>query len=251
MSDEERKEDSGVGEVPGKPGVRAKTTPSGEARAIKIGRLQRNAHWVALIGGLIPAVAASVVSVVTAYKGEPEANRSHELLAPQVNAQKISLQIILSRLSKIEGHYAGMAAGKLEAKIDMLLKENAALKARTPVTTPVPGVKKVQPPKGGGGGGGTAMGTISNVPKCKKGQVIGDDKKCHWVQKAVAAKVKAQAAKTKDYQRRLREKHEWLRREKAKRRQLEQKVRMLKQRPYPKPMSPPPLKAVPESLDKK
>jgi hypothetical protein len=193
---------------------------------------------VALLGGLIPAVTASIISVMTAYRGEPEANRSHELLAPQLNAQKVRLQIILSRLSKIEGHYTGMAAGKLEAKIDMLLKENAALKAQSPLKTLEPGVKKAEPPK---------AALPKAPPKCRKGQVIGDDKKCHWVQKAVAAKVKAQAAKTKDYQRRLREKHEWLKREKEKRQRLEQKVRMLKQRPYPKP-APPPLKAVPESL---
>jgi hypothetical protein len=231
---EEHKEDSGVGEVPGKPG--RKKTPSGLQRALGNGsRFQRNAHWVALLGGLIPAVTASVISVMTAYRGEPEANRAYEILAPQVNNQKTSLQIILSRLAKIEGHYEGVEVGKLQAKIDTLVRENAAMKARLVGSSPPPAVKKVEPRPG------------ASAPKCKEGQVAGDDKKCHWVKRTVAAKVKATEAQTKEYERKLREKQEWLRREKAKRRLLEQKVRMLKQRPMPKP-APPALKAVPKSL---
>ncbi|NIT79707.1 MAG: hypothetical protein GWN58_33670 [Anaerolineae bacterium] len=223
--DFEKTEDSGIGEIPGKPG-RRRLTPTGEQRALK-GKLQRNAHWVALVGGLIPAVTASIISVMTAYRGEPEANRAYELLAPQVNNQKTSLQIIMSRLAKIEGHYEGKEMGKLEAKLETLIKENAELKARLGGT---PGaVKKVEPPK---------------EPACKEGQVLGDDKKCHWVKKSVATKVKKTLAKKQEYM-------EWLRREKEKRRLLEQKVRMLKQqtatRPPPAP-APPPLKAVPKSL---
>ncbi len=227
-------EDSGIGEIPGKPG--RKKTPSGLQQAISggKGKLQRNAHWVALIGGLIPAVTASIISVMTAYRGEPEANRAYEILAPQVNGQKTTLQIILSRISKIEGHYEGVEIGKLEAKIDTLVRENAAMKARLVGSTPPPAVKKAEPPP------------KAEAPKCKEGQVVGEDKKCHWVKKAVAAKVKKTEAQKAEYERKLREKAEWLRREKEKRQRLEQKVRMLKQRPPPAPA--PPLKSVPKTL---
>jgi len=119
---EEVKEDSGIGEIPGRPG--RKPTKEQPIRD----KLKEYAHWVALIGGLIPAVTASVISVMTAYRGEPEANRAYDLLAPQVNAHKTSLQIILSRLAKIEGHYEGMEMGKLSARIETLLQENSELK---------------------------------------------------------------------------------------------------------------------------
>lgn len=229
------KEDSGVGEIPGKPG--RKKTPSGLQRALGNGsKFQRNAHWVALLGGLIPAVTASVISVMTAYRGEPEANRAYEILAPQVNSQKTSLQIILSRLAKIEGHYEGVEIGKLQAKIDTLVRENAAMKARLVGSTPPTAVKSM-------GTSGTTATTTKPPPKCKEGQLLGEDKKCHWVKRAVAAKAEAQKA---EYERKLREKAEWLRREKEKRQRLEQKVRMLKQRPPPAPA--PPLKAVPKTL---
>lgn len=217
---EEVKEDSGIGEIPGKPGrVRS---PSSEQKVMD-SRLKRNAHWVALIGGLIPAVTASVISVMTAYRGEPEANKAYDLLAPQVNAQKTSLQIILSRLAKIEGHYEGLEMGKLSARIDSLLAENADLKKK--LEQGPPAVKKEEPPK---------------PPDCKAGEILGDDKKCHKVQKSVATKLEKTIAKKKEYE-------EWLRREKEKRRLLEQKVRMLKQAP-PAP-APPRLKSVPDSLE--
>jgi len=174
---------------------------------------------------------------MTAYRGEPEANRAYEILAPQVNSQKTTLQIILSRMSKIEGHYEGREMGKLEAKIDLLLKENAALKSK--LGTPTPDVKS-----GGSSGGSTAPTAAKpKAPKCKEGQLLGDDKKCHWVKRSVATKVKKTEAES---QRKLREKAEWLRREKEKRQRLEQKVRMLKQQTAAKPA--PTLKAVPSSL---
>lgn len=198
-----------------------KPSPSGEQRAWQ-GRLQRNAHWVALVGGLVPAVTAAIISVITAYRGEPEANRAYELLAPQINAQKTSLQIVLSRLSKIEGHYEGREIGRLEAQVDRLLRENTELKSR--LLGPGPGVvKKTQ------------------SAACRAGFVLGQDKRCHRVRKTVATKVRAT-------EHQLREKQEWLRQEKEKRRQLEQKVRVLKeQRGSAKP-APPTLKAVPKTL---
>lgn len=220
---EEVKEDSGIGEVPGKPGrVRS---PSAEQRILD-SRLRRNAHWVALIGGLIPAVTASVISVMTAYRGEPEANKAYDLLAPQVNAQKTSLQIILSRLAKIEGHYEGMEMGKLSARIDALLAENIELKKRLEV--PPTAVKEREAPK------------PPETP-CKEGHVLGDDKKCHKVQQTVADKVKKTLAKKQEYE-------EWLRREKEKRQLLEQKVKLLKQQQQPA-LAPPHLKTVPDSLE--
>lgn len=220
---EEIKEDSGTGEVPGKPGrVRS---PSAEQRILD-SRLRRNAHWVALLGGLIPAVTASVISVMTAYRGEPEANRAYDLLAPQVNNQKTSLQIIMSRLAKIEGHYEGLEMGKLSARIDSLLMENAELKKR--LEAPPTAVKEKEAPK-------------PPEEKCKEGHVLGDDKKCHKVQRTVADKVKKTLAKKQEYE-------EWLRREKEKRQLLEQKVKMLKQK-APAAPAPPPLKTVPDSLE--
>lgn len=220
---EELKEDLGIGEVPGKPG--RKRTPSAEQRILDSG-LRRNAHWVAIIGGLIPAVTASIISVMTAYRGEPEANRAYDLLAPQVNAHKTSFQIVLSRLAKIEGHYEGLEMGKLSARIDSLLMENAELKKKLEALPSA--VKNSEPPK-------------VEDQKCKEGQVLGDDKKCHTVQRTVADKVKRTLAKKREYE-------EWLRREKEKRQLLEQKVKMLKQRPPPVP-APPPLKTVPDSLE--
>jgi hypothetical protein len=220
---EEVKEDSGIGEIPGRPG--RKPTKEQPIRD----KLKEYAHWVALIGGLIPAVTASVISVMTAYRGEPEANRAYDLLAPQVNAHKTSLQIILSRLAKIEGHYEGMEMGKLSARIETLLQENSELKKK--LEQPPTAVKSNEP-------------TSQAVPPpgCKEGFVQGDDKRCHRVQPTVAKKFQKTLAKKKEYE-------EWLRREKEKRQLLEQKVRMLKQHRPPAPAPPPSLKTVPDSLE--
>jgi hypothetical protein len=205
--------------------------PSGE---VMMGRLKRNAHWVALIGGLIPAVTASVISVITAYKGEPQATKAYELLAPQVNNQMSSLQIILTRLAKIEGHYEGLEMGKLSARIDSLLVENADLKRKLE-TLPV--VKKSVEP---------TPAPASAPAACKEGHIAGTDGKCYRVQKTVAKKVKAAEAKVKDYERKLREKQEWLRREKERSQKLNQKLEQMLQKKAA-PVAPV-LQAVPPDL---
>lgn len=197
-------------------------TPSQEQRALE-GRFKRNAHWVALLGGLIPAVTAAVISVMTAYRGEPEANRAYAILAPQVNAQRASLQAVLSRLAKIEGHYEGKEIGKLEAQIERLIQENKQLRRKTTFRAPI-SVKKRKPPK-----------------SCKAGYVLGQDYKCHHVKRTVATKVRATEQK-------LRENQAWLQHEKRRRGHLEQRMRVLKNQARSKPQML--LKAVPETLKK-
>jgi len=206
----------------------------------KANKLKEHAHWVALLGGVLPALTASIISVMTAYRGEPEANRAYEILAPQVNRQRTALQITLGKLSKIEGRLEGETAAKLAAKLDKLSEENAALKAQIDALKINPkGVKSTSP---------STDPQASSVKKCPDGQVLGADGVCHRVRKAIAAQVQADTVRARVTEQKLREKKEWLRREKEKRRQLEQKLRMLKATQQAE--TTPQLKIVPDSLKK-
>lgn len=234
---EPRQEDSGVGEIPGKPGRQRRPT-TGDVIKAKANRLKEHAHWVALLGGLLPAVTAGVISVITAYRGEPEANRAYEILAPQLNRQRTAIQIALGKLAKMEGRLEGEAAARLEAKVDKLTEENRKLKDQ--LMGPPQSVKKTSP--------ATPAPPEHTAVKCPDGQVAGSDGKCHNVRRTIAARVKADTEKAKTFERKLREKQEWLRREREKRQQLEQKVRMLNA--AQKAVVAPQLKMVPSSLKK-
>jgi len=217
--------------------VERKATPSGEVAKAKSQKLKDNAHWVALLGGLLPAVTAGVISVVAAVKGEPEANRAYEILAPQLNAQRSRLIEAEKSLAKLEGRSQGWRVGKISAQLDALREENQKLKdqlAARPTS-----VKK---------GSAASKPTVADGgTKCRKGYVLAEGK-CRRVNRAVAKKVADDERRAAEIARKLNEKHRWLQQEKQKRKALEQKLKQLQSKSKAPPAPRHHLKAVPKRL---
>lgn len=214
-------------------------TPSGETEKVKSQRLKDNAHWVAILGGLLPAVTAGVISIVTAVKGEPEANRAYEVLAPQINAQRARLIEAEKSLAKLEGRSQGWRVGKISAQLAALREQNQKLKDQL-TSASTSGVKK--------GSAKPAPAAASAEPKkCRAGYVLAEGK-CRRVNRAVAKKVADDERKAVEIARKLKEKHQWLQREKQRRQALEQKLKQLQSKMKAPPAPRHHLKAVPKRL---
>jgi len=183
--------------------------------------LKNYAGAIAILLGALPAVGSLVVSVVTAYRGEPVAEKTWTTVRSQLNRQAEMINKLHLRMVHIQAHEEGKTSAAIQLKLDELQKKYDQLQINTEVRA-------------------SAVGPTSlpeSSADCQVGH-IKIDNKCRSVAKSVAVKVKADERKTEVIQKSLdEEKLRRLREEKI-RRQVDQKIQkaqsaqpMLKQLP--------------------
>jgi gluconate kinase len=118
----------------------------------------------------IAACLAAVPSIITAARGEPVAEQTWTTLKAQVDKQSEVINKMHRRLIYFQAKEESRTAMQLQAQLEALQKKYDELKSQKSSVPKAP--------------------EKHAVAKCKQGQVLGSDSRCHWVRKAVAAKVK-------------------------------------------------------------
>jgi hypothetical protein len=224
MSDETPTEESGVGEIPGKPGARKKTT--GEVMGISKSERVRNY----LIG--IGALTGLILGLFSQFKGEPIAERTWKTLRRQVNKQSEIINRLHIRMVAFQAAQEARTAFELEGKLDALQKKYDALLAKQGSQKPTQSPVSVKP-------------AAPAPPKCSAGHVVDARGRCRAVHKAVAAKVQADQKRAVSAQKALEaEKRKRLEAERRKKELMRKLIRQTKAKAAPRP-----LKALPDKLD--
>jgi hypothetical protein len=182
--------------------------PSGGTKALRFS--ERIKNYATAISMVIPVVAALVLGVVNQFKGEPKADLAYSKLSKQTAAMVDNMDALQQKLSKLEGFHDGLAAGKLEAKLEALQKRYDNLKSGV---VNGPKVKIVGPP--------------APEVKCRPGYVKDDSEKCRPVPRAVAKKVEQDQQKAELLKKKLAE--ERRRRAELERRKAELMKKMAQQ----------------------
>jgi prefoldin subunit 5 len=78
---------------------------------------------IAILLGALPAVGSLVVSVVTAYRGEPYAEKTWTTLRKQVDEQSSAINAINLKLTKMEALQEGLQLGKIQGELEALQKQ--------------------------------------------------------------------------------------------------------------------------------
>lgn len=192
--------------------------PSGPVRMLQGERLRNYAAAIAILLGALPAVGSLIVSLVTAYRGEPVAQKTWETLRAEVNKQAEAINKLHLRIVHFQGHQEGQTAAELQHKLDDLQRKYDEIKEKDE-----PSKEKVEAPK-----------------KCRSGQVLAEGK-CRSVPRAVNDLVKKKEEELKKVKKEAEEEKRRHREEERKRiRQQTQKLA--------KP-APPLLKGLPKHLD--
>ena len=123
---------------------------------------------IAVLLGALPALTGMIISLISVYRGEPEARKAYTSLSAEVNKIHDWMEAVQLTLAKHEGRGEGLLVAKQEeilAKIAELTAENEKLKAEA-VKAPVPEA----PPVGGGWapvmveGFGSGAGRLGGAP---------------------------------------------------------------------------------------
>lgn len=201
------------------------------------GRLPLSAkarNWAMVLSLVLPGVSGLVLGVIATFKGEPVAEQTWETLKAKTNEQSRTINEINLKLAHQEGFVEGQQLEKLQTKLDQLQKDNEKLKTELESKNepkPVVALPPPPPPK--------------PVEECKVGRVRGDDGKCRYVPKPVAARVKADREQAKDTRRELVEEKRRRMKEEKRRKKVEQKVQEVKRRSKKIKM----LNALPDNLE--
>jgi hypothetical protein len=117
--------------------------------------LKEYAGAIAIVLGALPAITGMVISVVSSYRGEPEAQKAYSSLAEEVNKVHDWMAAINLELAQRRGREEGIAFGQqavILTKLEALQAENDQLKKQM--------VPSALPPNRGEGIG---LGTIGAI----------------------------------------------------------------------------------------
>lgn len=180
---------------------RKKRRPSNAIRMLsKSERLRNYAGAIAILLGAVPALGSLIVSTMTAYRGEPAAekalktvNAAYSAIREEVNKQRVTLEAILERQNRQEGREEALGIATLQMKLDKANDHIVGLKQLL-------SEKKKEEP---------VVLKVSTVEKrsCPLGH-IWSGSKCDRVSRAVAKKVKEDQKKTEAVKKELSEEKE-------------------------------------------
>jgi len=189
--------------------------PTGSVWALKGERLRNYAAAIAILLGALPAIGSLIVSVTTAYRGEPVAEKTWTTLRDQVNKQSESINKLHLRLVHFQGVQEGQTLSDLQHKLDDLQRRYDLLSSSSSSQNPEP-------------------------DKCRDGHVFAGGR-CRAVSQAVDDLVKQKEQEAAEAKRKAEEE--------MKRRLEEQKKRIEQTQKLSKPAPPSLLKSLPKHLD--
>lgn len=135
-----------------------------------------------LIG--IGAVSALILGLIGMFRGEPVAQKAWETARDALNKQALTLnhqQKTINRLKTrmvyFQAWQEASTAMAVQQKLEALQKKYDSLRSKGGVGT----------------AGQPAAPKIVAKPTCSAGHLLGDDKKCHRVRRAIAARVEKDA----------------------------------------------------------
>lgn len=134
--------------------------------------LKEYAGAIAVLLGALPALTGMIISIVSSYRGEPEARKAYASLSAEVNSLHDWMEAVQLTLAKYEGREEGLLVSKQQeilVKIAELTAENDKLKteARAIKAPPVQEEPTVSsPPVAAGFGSGA--GRMGGARKQKK-----------------------------------------------------------------------------------
>lgn len=142
--------------------------------------LKEYAGAIAIVLGALPALTGMVISIVSSYRGEPEAQKAYTSLSAEVNNLHDWMEAVQLTLSKYEGREEGLLVAKQQeilAQLAVLTAENEKLKAdaqrvrapELPVVEPPP---PPPPVAAAGAGFGSGAGRLGGSRRVKKEEVV-------------------------------------------------------------------------------
>jgi hypothetical protein len=203
------------------------TKPDGPIQRFTDSKTLKNyAGSIAILLGALPAVAAFVVSLVTATRGEPVAEKTWTTVRNELNRQADAVNKLHLRMVQLQAHEEGRTSAAIQLKLDDLQKRYDQLRAQV-------GTKELIAPVSP-----TAAVTKPETPNCRDGYIRIKDR-CRSVSRDVAEKVKSEEQKTESMWQKLREEKLRRMREEKLRQKAEQTVKSVQTtnpmlRPLPK-----------------
>jgi hypothetical protein len=147
--------------------------------------LRNYAGAIAILLGALPAVGSLIVSVVTAYRGEPVAEKTWTTVRTQLNQQAAAVNKLHLRVVHMQAHEEGKTSAAIQLKLDELQKKYDQLRVSSS-STPPPTIALPAP----------------RSTDCKDGQIRINDR-CRPVSRSIAAKVRADEKETDEIRQKL------------------------------------------------
>jgi hypothetical protein len=136
--------------------------------------LKEYAGAIAIVLGALPAITGMVISILSSYRGEPEAKKAYTALSAEVNKVHDWMEAMQLTMARYEGRQEGLSVakqGEILAQIQALTAENAQLKKVATETHPAPAAAPVTTGSGFGAGAGRLGGSSAKKrePKASMG----------------------------------------------------------------------------------
>lgn len=182
-------------------------------------KLKDYAGAIAILLGALPAVGSLIVSLVTAYKGEPVAEKTWNTVRIQLNQQAEMINNLRLSVIQVQAHEEGKTLASLQIKLDDLQKRYDQLLSSNKNSD-----SKIE--------------SFSKIVECKEG-FINIKGKCQVISRIVESKFKEEQQKTELMKKRLEEEMSRRVLEESRRRIVEKKIQAVKDeepllRPLPK-----------------
>ena len=144
-------------------------------------------HRFTLTAAGVAACLAAMPGVITALKGEPLAEETWRTLKKKVDEQSKFINLMKVKLVYFQAQHDMESSLSLKKKLNELQKKLDELRGDSKVET-----KKE-----------SSASKFTEKPKCNERQTLGVDGKCHWVRKAVAAKIKQEEKEKEGFRKQL------------------------------------------------
>lgn len=182
-------------------------------------KLKDYAGAIAILLGALPAVGSLIVSLATAYKGEPVAEKTWNTVRIQLNQQAEMINNLRLSVIKVQAHEEGKTLASLQIKLDELQKRYDQLLSKNKSSE-----FKVE--------------SSSKIIECQEG-FINIKGKCQAVPRMLENRFKEEQQKTELMKKRLEEERSRRVLEENRRRIVEKKIQAVKNeepllRPLPK-----------------